>query len=141
MKITQEYKNLIVKEFEDVSRLLKDAKGPNDFLYLFSAAYGILNRIMNIECDPTIVFMHQVLQALHQALQARLQAAGSNPMEPYPFPIEFLPKMTEVLENLRLAIIKESESEIYHELLRASNLSYASTGNGYYLYIRKKLQI
>ena len=141
MSIQQEYKSLIIEEFEDVGRLLKEAKSPSDFLYLFSASYGILNRILNIQCDPTLVFMHQVLQSLHQAMQARLQAAGSNPLEPYPFPIEFLPKMGEILENLRLAFLKGSESEICHELSRASNLSYASTGNGYYLYIRKKLQI
>lgn len=141
MSIQQEYKSLIIEEFEDVGRLLKEAKSPSDFLYLFSASYGILNRILNIQCDPTLVFMHQVLQSLHQAMQARLQAAGSNPLEPYPFPIEFLPKMGEILEKLRLAFLKGSESEICHELSRASNLSYASTGNGYYLYIRKKLQI
>lgn len=141
MNISQEYKNLIVEEFEDVSELLKGAKSPNDFLYLFSASYGILNRIMNIQCDPMLVCMHQVLQALHQAMQARLQAAGSNPLEPYPFPVEFLPKMREILDNLRLAFMKGSEPEIYSELSRASNLAYASTGNGYYLYIRKKLQI
>jgi len=141
VSIQQEYKSLIIEEFEDVGRLLKEAKSPSDFLYLFSASYGILNRILNIQCDPTLVFMHQVLQSLHQAMQARLQAAGSNPLEPYPFPIEFLPKMGEILEKLRLAFLKGSESEICHELSRASNLSYASTGNGYYLYIRKKLQI
>lgn len=141
MSIQQEYRNLIIEEFEDVGGLLKEAKSPSDFLYLFSASYGILNRILNIQCDPTLVFMHQVLQSLHQAMQARLQAAGSNPLEPYPFPIEFLPKMGEILENLRLAFLKGSEAEICHELSRASNLAYASTGNGYYLYIRKKLQI
>jgi hypothetical protein len=141
VNITQEHKTLITDEFEEVGELLKNAKGPNDFLYLFSASYGIINRIMNIQCDPMLVFMHQSLQALHLAMQARLQAAGSNPIEPFPFPIELLPKMAEMLANLRLAIIKGSEPEIYRELSRASNLAYASTGNGYYLYIRKKLQI
>lgn len=141
MNITQEYKDLIVNEFEEVGGLLKAAKSPNDFLYLFSASYGILNRVMNIQCDPMLVFMHQILQALHQAMQARLQATGSNPLEPYPFPVEFLPKMGEILENLRLAFMKGSEPEICRELARASNLAYASTGNGYYLYLRKKLQI
>lgn len=141
MNIAQEYKNLIVDEFEEIGGLLQKAKSPNDFLYLFSASYGILNRIMNIQCDPTLVFMHQILHALHQAMQARLQATVANPLEPYPFPVEFLPKMGEIIENLRLAIVRESEPEICLELSRASNLAYATSGNGYYLYIRKKLQI
>jgi len=141
MKISQEYKDLIVNEFEEVDQSLQSAQDPNDFLYFFSASFGILNRIMNIQCDPTLVFMHQILQSLHQSMQARLQAAGINQSSTMAFPIEFLAKMKEILQQLRAAFMKGSDAETHSVLSRAANLTYASSGNGYYLYIRQKLNI
>lgn len=141
MKISQEYKDLIVGEFEEVDQSLQNNQDPNDFLYFFSASFGILNRVMNIQCDPTLVFMHQILQSLHQSMQARLQAAGINQSSTMAFPIVFLTKMREILQQLRAAFMKGSDTEIHSVLSRAANLTYASSGNGYYLFIRQKLSI
>lgn len=141
MNLSEEYRKLIGDEFEDILRRLSTVKNPADFLYLFSASFGVLNRVMNFECDSTLVFMHHGLHTLHQAVQGRLQASTSSPGELMGVPDVFLKKMADILERLRAAFIDGSVSKIHAVLEDASNLAYATTGNGFYLFLTGKLKV
>lgn len=141
MSILDGYRTMIVDELTEIEKRMAEAKSPGDLIFFFSAAFGVMNRIMNFECDPTLVFIHQVLQSLHQAVQARLAANPPAAGEHMATPDEFLAKMRHLISTLRTAIRDDSKEAIYSALESAAVLTYATTGNGYYLYLTGKLRV
>ena len=117
------------------------AKTPGDRLYYFSAAFGQINRVMNFHCDPALVFAHQVIQQLHQSLFGRLTNALQSGDETAGMPEEMFLKLDSIAADLHSAIAKQSNEDLWKVLQSASNLGYATTGNGYYLYLQGKLKL
>lgn len=141
MKLPEQYYVMILKEFNDVEKLCNEANLIEDKLYLFSASYGILNRVMNIFCDPILVFMHQILQAAHQAFAQRLATPKIPATVANSLPDEMIKALFSYLTELRLAFEKKDENNIREVLEKFANLTYATSGNGFYLYLREKLVI
>jgi hypothetical protein len=143
MKIPNNFHEIILKEFNEIEKLCSETDSIEDKLYYFSASYGIVNRIMNLYCDSTLVFMHQILQTTCQSLVQRL--ANSKVQMPTiissAFPNEMIAALLLSFSELRLAFEKKDEDGIRKVLEKFSNLTYATTGNGYYLYLQKKLLI
>lgn len=134
-----EFHALIVNEFKNVKKQCEIAENIDDKLYFFSATYGVLNRVMNFECKPIYVFMHQILVGVHQALTQRLASARKSPTMSQHLPPVFTDKAFELFSDL----IDQFESQEYEKvkdtLEKFSNLTYAMSGNGFYLYLQKKL--
>lgn len=141
MNLNDSHRTMVVDELAEVEKRMAEAKSAGDLLYFFSAAFGVMNRVMNFNCDPTLVFIHQVLQSLHQAVQARLAANTAMSGEHMATPDEFFVKMRGVVSALRNALRDDSQKDIYAALESAAMLMYATTGNGYYLYLTGKLKI
>jgi hypothetical protein len=143
MKIPNNYHEIILNEFKEVEKLCAEANSIEDKLYYFSASYGILNRIMNLSCDPTLVFIHQILQTTCQSLLQRL--ANSKMTMPQiisnVLPVEMITALLSYFSELISAFEKKDENGIRKILENLTNLTYATTGNGYYLYLQKRLVI
>jgi hypothetical protein len=139
MEIQETYYRLILNEFKDVERLCTEAQLMDDKLYFFSASYGIINRVMNIECDPLLVFTHQTLQSVHLAIQQRLSNSRALPGIANGFPVEMWNAAFLYFHELVLAFEQKNDPRVREILQKFSNLSYATNGNGFYLYSRGKL--
>ncbi len=140
MRIPDEYHKLMISELKEINKLCNTTESPDDKLYFFSAAFGVINRIMNFYYDPTLVFIHQVLQEVHKKVTQRLQSG------PYKFiynsmPQEILDTLFQYFMELTDAIEKQDVPLIWEILERFSNISYSLTGNGFYLYIRERLKL
>lgn len=126
---------------DEVATAIEHMKGVNTLeekLFFLSAVYGAAFRIMNIQYDSELAFIHHVVNAAYSMMRANLasikQGQGVNT-----FPKDVFNKLENALELL-VAKIERGE-KTYPVLEAISNLAYSTTGNGYYLYLTGKLTI
>ena len=141
MKITPENVDHIIKEIDFVLQKMGEALTAESKLYYFSAVHGVINRVMNFQCDPVLVFSHQVLSAVHSAFTSRLAATKGGGEKNLSVSEEMLEKLQEALGKFSTAFQKKDKARIYAALERFANLGYATTGNGFYLYQKGVLTI
>ncbi len=142
MKIQEEFYEIILEEFKNVSKLCNDTNLlPEDKLYFFSASYGVINRIMNFNCEPILIFIHQILQSTHQAFAQRLSQRLMPGIISNSFPDVFWDKLFLYFSELISAFENKDENKIREILEKFSNLGYATSGNGFYLFLNEKLKI
>jgi hypothetical protein len=135
MKISPGSKAKIVDEIGFVLEKMKNEADPAGKLYYFSAVYGVMNRIFNLEYSSDLVFAHYILQGVHNQISARLQSQE----RAFQLPPEVFEKLTEATAELLEAI--EKGLNLYEVLKRFSLIGYVSVGNGYYLYQRGVLKL
>ena len=141
MNIPDKYFELILNEFKEVQKLCIEAKTSEDKLFFFSASYGVLNRVMNFCCEPILVFMHQILQDATKNISHRLAIPKKPGSISNSLPIEMWESLFSYFSTLIIEFEKKDEHKIREVLEKFSNLSYATLGNGFYLYLRGKLTI
>jgi hypothetical protein len=138
MNISKINYDIILNEFSDVIGLIDSTENLEDKLYYFTASYGVINRVMNLETDPTLIFIHQVLQNCFQAISQRL-AARTKLNVSSDVPQEMIEQLFSLFKELKIAFEIKDKIRIWEILQRFSNLSYAMSGNGYYMYLREKI--
>jgi len=73
MKLSTANKKKLIEEIEFALNSMKAAEDPETKLYYFSAVYGVMPRIFNIEYDPNLVFIHFVVNATYNNINSRLK--------------------------------------------------------------------
>ena len=142
MKLPAQYFKIIINELKGIKELINEATTPDDKLYFFSASFGIINRIMNLHYDPLLVFIHQILQNVHMTMTQRLASAKTGVGGiPNTFPTAFMDSLANNFSELINAFENNDENQIREVLEKFTNLSYATTGNGFYLLLLGKLPI
>jgi hypothetical protein len=131
MNISEESRNMIVKEIDYIASKMQKAATPEEKLYYFSATYGLINRVVNFEYDDELIFLHFVLQQAYMALQQRLVALTKGGDSIIPLTEKHFDKLLKTTKELGKKI-KQGE-EITGTLKEFVILAYTTTGNGYYL--------
>ncbi len=130
MNVTSESIERISAEIDFALKKMEEAATPQEMFFYFSASYGVINRIMNFECDPVLVFSHQVLSTVHAAFTKRMSMTETH-MDVTP---EMFEKLHSMLGEFVNALKQQDESKVFLALSKFSCLGYATTGNGFYLY-------
>ena len=138
MEISAKNKKILVNEIRTVVEYMSGNNDARQKMFFFSAVFGVVNRIMNIECDPELVFVHQVTNAAYNIINTNLIMAIQGQTTPT-IPTPVFDKLQEVLEDLATYI--EEGKKTYPVLQRISNLAYSTSGNGYYLFLKGLLEI
>lgn len=141
MNISDKSRKIIVDEFRLVAKSMKQIEDPSKKLYWFSAAYGVVERVFNLEFDPTLVFVHLVLNAAYGSINSRVSAIIAGADRAIVIPEGLFDSLQEVVEELAENIEAKTDNNIFENLQRTANLVYATTGNGYYLYLKGMLLI
>jgi len=142
MKLSKEFNALLVSELKHTEALCRKTSTPEEMLYYFSSAFGIINRIMNFEFNPTLIFMHQVLQGAHQGFTNRMNTPRTVNTESFMgTPPEMFGKLLDYFSGMLAALEKGDDAGIYAALEKISVITYATTGNGFYLYITGTLKL
>jgi hypothetical protein len=142
MKLSKEFYDLLLQSFDDAIARMEQSSTNEEKLYYFSATHGNMNRIMNFYCDPLLVFMYQELQIIQKNFSARIsQTTTPNNISIIGTPPEFFDALLAHTKSLKNAIIANDEDAIRVVLEKMASLSYATTGNGFYLYLLGKLII
>jgi len=140
MVIKEEYKQKIIEEFKSISKDIKEANTVQEKLYYYTATYGTLNRILNINYDPELLFINFILERCFEGLDITIKRSMSSEIIP---PI---PDLTILMEKIgdeigKLADALENNKSYTHILVRIVELVYTTTGNGAYLYHRGIIKI
>jgi hypothetical protein len=138
MNLSVSNKKTLVKELHLIHELMDRYETPEDKMYFFSAVYGIANRIMNLEFDEELSFLHYVTNAAHNTINGALAAASQRRSTPT-IPPQVFQKLQDAVKEL-CTLIDEGK-QTYSVLEKISNLAYSTTGNGYYLYLKGYLKI
>jgi hypothetical protein len=80
MRLSDNYKNLILSEINFAVKKMDKSSEPLEKLFYFSAIHGVFQRIYNIEYDPTLVFICFILRTTHEAFNNRLQTKVGIPL-------------------------------------------------------------
>jgi hypothetical protein len=135
LKISKENKKKLIEEIRFVIEKMKKEQDDKAKLYYFSAVYGIMQRIFNMEYSPDLIFVHFVISSTHNNINMRL----INPDAVIKVPEDLLEKLMAATEELCVAI--EKNHSLYEVLMKFTLLGYVTIGNGYYLYQKGLLKI
>jgi hypothetical protein len=137
MKITPGMKKILLEEIEFALEKMRSTQVPAQKLYYFSAIYGCINRIINIEFDSELVFVHHVLSTVYIQLNSVVSAAGKQGGV-ITIPDNLFNTLEDAIADISLCLKKNIN--LYNVLERFSNIAYSTTGNGYYMYLKGKLE-
>lgn len=138
MHLSKAMQLALVTEIRAVAESMRKSATAKEKIFFFSAVYGVANRIMNLECDPELVFLHEVTSTAYNVINTNLSAAAQN-VSVTPLPPALFDKLQDAVEDLATYI--EKGGKTYPILERISNLAYIAKGNGYYLFLKGMLVI
>jgi hypothetical protein len=131
VKLKPEHKKAIAEDFGFAVRMMKESQNYDAKLFYFSSTFGVLSRIFNINFDPQLVFVHQILAAAHGTILGRL-AALKGGEQSIMLDDGLFDKLSQATEELAERIREDKDSS--DVLQRIALLTFAVTGNGYYLW-------
>ena len=137
MNLSSDMQKSFVDEIRFVLKNMRNTTVPSQKWYFFSGIFGMAHRILNFECDPELVFVHQVMQLVYNLVNARLTALSTGQESGINIPDNLFTKIEDELD--KMATLIEQKKETYPVLQRLINLAYSTTGNGYYLYLKGTL--
>lgn len=139
MNLSKEMKGLLIKELEFISKKMKSTDNLAEKLYFFSAIYAVAHRVFNIEFHPELVFIHNVIQSAYQQINTALSAASQAGQTIIGIPDGLFDAIETSVQEMTYGIAEDKD--ISHILQRISNLSYSTSGNGHYLFVKGMLLI
>lgn len=140
MKIESKYKHEIIEELEDIAKNMKKEDNLERKIYLYSGAHGILNRILNLDYKPELLFVNYILQRSYETINGGITSfiRGERRI-PIPEPKYLLDELADEIDKLAGAIA--GNSDCIEILNRIIELSYTTTGNGAYLHYKGIIKI
>jgi len=139
MKLSKTMKGLFVKEVRDVANQIKGTENVEEKLFYFSAVFGAAQRIINIEFDDEMLFIHQITQLAYSQIQQRIVLVKSGQQPTIGLPDNIFDALREMVDEL--ATFVEKGEKTYPILEKMMTLSYSTTGNGYYLFKKGDLKL
>ena len=139
MNLSPEMQERFIDEVNFVIKNMKNTDNPTEKLYFFSAGYAMAQRIINLEYEPELAFIQQVLQLVYNMVNARLIAISARQEIGISIPDNLFTSLEEALEEMVNRI--EQDAETYPALQKMVNLAYSTTGNGYYLYLKGMIKV
>lgn len=131
MKISSTDKKILIDEIDFVIQKIKEEDNPEIQIYYYSAIFTMAQRILNINYDPHLEYIHLVLSGAFSIVQDRLARMKTGDQV-----VEFIPGFFDYLvgylEELRDHI--KANKETHKTLEKIMVLSNLTTGNGYYRY-------
>jgi hypothetical protein len=141
MNISKQYKEIIVEELKSIAKKMTETSDITEKIYFFSATYSIMNRIFNLEFSPTLVLIHMVLQNAYLSISERVNASITGRDKAVKIPSGLFDVLQEKILDLAEIINKDNKNELFINLQEIANISYSTTGNGYYLFQKGMLKI
>lgn len=138
MKLSKTLKDAIVNEIKFVVSKMKESAEIEKKIFYFSAIPGQLLRVLNLEYDPDILYIHHIINNTHVAFQQRIAAIKRGDTV-----VPVTNEQIDSLEHLSIELGNRFEkNEKMDDVLRDFVvLSYTTLGNGYYLMQKGILKI
>lgn len=139
MALSDNTREIIAQELKYVTRRIREEKDIAQKLYFFSGAYGLIQRIFNLEFDPSLVLIHEVLQRTYMAVNSRVNSIVSGQEKVIKLPEGLFSSLAKAVDELGDAILNKTDNS--ESLQKIATIAFMMTGNGYYLYQKGILRI
>lgn len=143
MQLPKALKDRLAHEFRFAATKMAETPNVQAKLYFYSAFFGEASRILNQVWDSELSLLHLVIQSSHRLINGRVVAFASGADRIVDLP-DNLPRVLDEIAD-SLASVFEARSidsdKLKSIMEKIADLSYASTGNGYYLCMRGTLKI
>jgi len=138
MKINKVYKTAIINEIKYVQKKMKENSSLEKKLFYYSAIPAQFLRVLNLEYDCDILYLHHVVNHTQGVFQQRLATMKAGDIN-----IEVNKKQIEQLESLLddVICVIEQKKKIDDVLKAFIELAYSISGNGFYLMEKGLLKI
>ena len=130
MRLSKKNKEILTDEFAFIIDQMKNSEDPEEMLYYYSAVYGILRRIVNLEFSQDLLFAYLTTEKTYQTIMERFGAMKMG-KSVATFHENFGPKFIEYTEELMTGFF-DSKLRL-KSLTKIVTLAYTTTGNGFYL--------
>lgn len=138
MQLSPNMREVLVNEVRLVVDKMSSSQNILEKLYFFSAVFGAFNRVMNIEFNPELNFIHHVTAASHNLMHTSMGAI-KNGLMVNTFGENLFSKLEDSLRQLADNI--EQDEPTYITLQEIVKLAYSTSGNGHYLVLKGKLSV
>ncbi len=139
MELSNQFKDLIVKEINFAVKNIDNSDDPLEKLYYFSAIHGVINRVLNIEYHSDLVVAFIILQTTSETLKMTFQGLRQGDTSPLRITDVHFNKLSSLSKKLSTRIKKDEDfTDILNEFVI---LTYSTTGNGHYLMKKGFLKI
>jgi hypothetical protein len=142
MQLPKALQDRLNREFRFAATKMRETPVIQRKLYYFSAFYGEISRVLNQSWDSELALLHQVVQSAHRTINGRVTAfVGGDRV------IDLPDNLPEILDEIAGALADAfsgshvSSEELYRIMQRIADLTYVTTGNGFYLYERGVLKL
>lgn len=138
MQINKTYKTALINEIKYVQKKMKENTSPEKKLFYFSAVPAELLRVLNLDYDLDILYLHHAVNHVHFQFQQRLAAikAGDSSII---LDEKQIDKLESLLEDVIGVIDQKKDIDV---VLKAFILlAYSTSGNGFYLMEKGLLRI
>lgn len=139
MKLSDASKKILIDELGYVAdRLKKESDIPNK-LFVCSAAPAVVYRVLNIEFDPELVLIHNVVQDTYTRIHSTFGNIVAGKERVIMIPEGLFSFLAQSLQDLAHMISEGGDVTI--PLGKIAIAGYATAGNGYYLYQKGILKL
>lgn len=123
-------------EFRIAASKINEARDIRTKNYYFSVFYGEAARQLNMHWDADIALLWIVTQTACQTINTRIVGAGEGPYPLGGFPVDFIQALDDVSNELAAAFEGDAVDlvRLHAALKRTAEMTFATTGNGAYLY-------
>ncbi|MGD9778022.1 MAG: hypothetical protein AB7U72_14125 [Methanosarcina sp.] len=141
MILSEEKKEIIINEFNEVYNLMKKTNDVAEKIFYYSATYAMVSRVFNIEFDPLLILMHSILQKTYNEINNFASNISNKQNVFFTLPKNYFDILENTLKELTVSIDKNEDHLIYKTLEKLSVIGYITTGNGNYLYKKGLIEI
>lgn len=142
MQLREDIRQTLAGEFSFAAQRMADVPDLQTKLFYFSAFYGALNRALNMEWSDELALVYLVLNSAHQQINSMVMAAATG-QRLVGLSKEFPQALTNTCTEIAamFAADRTDMTTLYPLLSRIAELSYATTGNGRYIYLKGNIKV
>ena len=134
MQLPDDLRTRLATEYRTAVDRMRDSDDPFGQIYYFSVFFGEASRVLNWHWDRDLALINLVTQGTQRAVSQRLQTIVSNTERVVQLSEEFFDAFSQAASDLTDYVEQDGDPEELRAVLgRMAELSYVTTGNGYYL--------
>ncbi len=141
MQLPNELRQRLIAEYRYAADQMQATEDPHQQLYYLSVYFGEASRVLNWHWDRDLVLLHSVVTTAQQTISNALTnvTKGERVVRLTP---AFMQALTQAAKSLADWVEQNGTKEQFLDILgRFAELTYATTGNGYYLMGKGIIQI
>lgn len=139
LEIQASMRKEIENEFKYISDKIIAEKDTRRKAFFYSAAYGVIRRIVNLQYDPQLSLMELILETSYNTINDRVNRIVIGNDVTVPLIDGFFEKLAQAINDLADCI--KSDKDTYKILEHIVVLTHTTTGNGYYLYTKGDIKV